>query len=152
MESRPTGRNFPAVSVPFPGANPRLLPTRRDSSLCLQTANPEQRLTARNNYLAGSALSTFQIPKGDKATRPAAQARRAAGAAGTPWSRGWRDERCCTCHPPTPPRCPLSGAPLTDGPVLPAMPGAATPAPAAEQQPPAKAVPIYFAHPSHLFN
>lgn len=68
---------LPSLFAPFPGANPRLLQTQRDSSLsgCLQPANPEQCLTARNNYLASFALSTFQIQGGDKATFPVAQAR-----------------------------------------------------------------------------
>lgn len=81
---------LPCLFVPFPGANPRLLQTQRDSSLssCLQTANQEQCLTVRNNYLASFALSTFQIQKGDKATLPMARgrspSRRASGAAGSP--------------------------------------------------------------------
>lgn len=80
---------LPWLFAPFPGANPRLLQTQRDSSLssCLQTANQEQCLTVRNNYLASFALSTFQIQKGDKATLPMAQARspsrRASSAAGS---------------------------------------------------------------------
>lgn len=75
--------------APFPGANPRLLQIQRDSSLssCLQTANQEQCLTGRNNYLASFALSTLQIQKGDKGTLPMAQARtpsrRAPSAAGS---------------------------------------------------------------------
>lgn len=79
-ESMPTGHvnaKLPCLFAPFPGENPRLLQTQRDSSLssCLQTANQEQCLTVRNNYLASFALSTFQIQKGDKATVPVAQAR-----------------------------------------------------------------------------
>lgn len=80
VKSMPTGHvnaKLPCLFAPFPGENPRLLQTQRDSSLssCLQTANQEQCLTVRNNYLASFALSTFQIQKGDKATVPVAQAR-----------------------------------------------------------------------------
>lgn len=67
-----------SLFAPFPGATPRLMQTQRDSSLssCLQTANQEQCLTVRNNYLASFALSTFQIQKGDKGAVPTAQERR----------------------------------------------------------------------------
>lgn len=80
VRSMPAGHvnaKLPCLFAPFPGENPRLLQTQRDSSLssCLQTANQEQCLTVRNNYLASFALSTFQIQKGDKATVPVAQAR-----------------------------------------------------------------------------
>lgn len=134
---------LPCLFAPFPGANPRLLQTQRDSSLssCLQTANQEQCLTVRNNYLASFALSTFQIQKGDKATLPMAQARspsrKASSAAGSSLILGemclWQpDERHCKCHlPPIPPRCllhlvlhlPLQGPALvTNGPVMLEMP------------------------------
>lgn len=68
---------LPCLFAPFPGATPRLLRTQRDSSLsgCLQPANPERCLTARNNYLASFALSTFHIQGADKAPFPVAQPR-----------------------------------------------------------------------------
>lgn len=135
MKSAPLGHvnaKLPCLFVPFPGANPRLLQTQRDSSLssCLQTANQEQCLTVRNNYLASFALSTFQIQKGDKATLPMAQARspsrRTSGAAGSlcRWQLvEGREALEILCPPTHPGVSPASGpsppglALVTNGPV-----------------------------------
>lgn len=160
---------LPSLFAPFPGANPRLLQTQRDSSLsgCLQPANPEQCLTARNNYLASFALSTFQIQGGDKATFPVAQARnpsRGASRLEAPTlQESLRDERHWGISPSPlgSPLCPgiLSDPFLSrsclwvlDGPIprFSPKPGTRNPARPGDTTPEVSSGPIYFPHPPRL--